>query len=371
MLAVVAQVKFLTNLGLYLHIPFCLKKCAYCDFYSGIFTEEMLDKYTNSLIKSLKKWGGKLSRPINTLYLGGGTPSLLNHRVITVLDAVRENFALEENTEITLEINPQPNIETVLKNAKKAGINRLSIGAQSSNPEILKVLGRTHTPKDTKYAVETAKKLGFSNISLDLMIGLPNSTLETLKNDLDFLLELKPQHISCYILKIEQNTAFYKLQNSLDLPDDDSVSDQYLFMCEYLNKNGFSHYEISNFCENGFESQHNLKYWNCDEYLGLGPSAHSFIDGKRFFYPKDIKEFINGNEPVFESYGGETDEKLMLALRLNSGIKIKNLPKNTLTKCELFAKNGLATIKNGNFVLNDKGMLVSNAIITEILEDFK
>ena len=362
--------KFLTDLGLYLHIPFCLKKCAYCDFYSGIFTEEMLDKYTNASIKSLKKWGGKLSRPINTLYLGGGTPSLLNHRLITILDAVRENFCVQDNAEITLEINPQPNIETVLENAKKAGVNRLSIGAQSSDEQTLKILGRTHTPDDTKNAVKTARKLGFSNISLDLMIGLPNSNLETLKNDLDFLLSLKPQHISCYILKIEQNTAFYKLQNSLDLPDEDGVSDQYLFMCEYLKKNGFLHYEISNFCKEGMESKHNLKYWKCQEYLGIGPSAHSFIDEKRFFYPKDIKEFINGNEPVFESNGGETAEKLMLALRLSDGIETKNLPQKALNKCELFAKNGLATIKNGNFALSDKGMLVSNAIITEILEVF-
>lgn len=363
--------KFLTNLGLYLHIPFCLKKCAYCDFYSGVFTEEMLDKYTNALIKSLKQWGGKISRPINTIYLGGGTPSLLNHRLIGVLDAVHENFSVQDDAEITLEINPQPNIETVLKNAKKAGVNRLSIGAQSSDAKTLKLLGRTHTPDDTKNAVRIAQKLGFKNISLDLMIGLPNSTLETLKNDLDFLLSLKPQHISCYILKIEQNTAFYKLQNTLDLPDEDSISDQYLFMCEHLKQNDFSHYEISNFCKTSMESQHNLKYWKCQEYLGIGPSAHSFIEGKRFYYTKDIKDFINGNEPVFESCGGDTNEKLMLALRLSSGIEIKNLPQKALSKCELFEKNELATIKDGIFALSDKGMLVSNAIITEILEDFK
>mgnify|MGYP003302885485 CR=1 FL=1 len=225
----------------------------------------MLDKYTHSLIKSLNKWGGKLSRPINTLYLGGGTPSLLNHRLIPLLNAVRENFDVKNGAEITLEINPQPDIEAILENAKKAGINRLSIGAQSSDAQTLKILGRTHTPDDTKRAVETAKKLGFSNISLDLMIGLPNSTLETLKNDLDFLVNLEPQHISCYILKIEQNTAFYKLQNTLNLPDEDTVSDQYLFMCEYLKQNGFSHYEISNFCKEGMESKHNLKYWNKEE----------------------------------------------------------------------------------------------------------
>ncbi len=362
--------KFLTDLGLYLHIPFCKKKCAYCDFYSGIFTEEMLDRYTDALIKSLKKWGGKLSRPINTLYLGGGTPSLLNHRLIPLLDAVRENFDVKSDAEITLEINPQPDIEAILENAKKAGVNRLSIGAQSSDAQTLKILGRTHTPDNTQNTVKIAKKLGFSNISLDLMIGLPNSNLETLKNDLDFLLGLEPQHISCYILKIEQNTAFYKLQNTLNLPDEDNVSDQYLFMCEYLKKNGFSHYEISNFCKNEMESKHNLKYWKCKEYLGLGPAAHSFINGKRFYYPKNLKEFINGNEPVFDAIGGETAEKLMLALRLSDGIETKNLPQKAINKCKLLAKNGLGILENDRFALTDKGMLVSNAIITEILEDF-
>lgn len=365
------MVKFLTNLGLYLHIPFCKRKCAYCDFYSGVFTEDLLDKYVDSLIKSLKQWGGKISRPISSLYLGGGTPSLLNQKIIPLLDSVRENFSVCEDAEITLEVNPQSNIEEILKNAKKAGVNRLSIGAQSSDAKTLKILGRTHTPDDTENAVKTAQKLGFSNISLDLMIGLPDSDLKTLKSDLDFLLNLQPQHISCYILKIEQNTAFYKLQNTLNFPDEDSISDQYLFMCEYLKQNGFSHYEISNFCKEDKKSVHNLKYWNCEEYLGLGPSAHSFIDGKRFYYPNNLKAFINGNEPIFDALGGDSKEKIMLALRLDSGINTEILPQKSKEKCSVFSKNGLGSLKDNRFSLTDRGMLVSNAIITEILEDFK
>lgn len=364
------MVKFLTDLGLYLHIPFCERKCAYCDFYSGIFTEDLLDRYVEALIKSLNQWGGKISRPISTLYLGGGTPSLLSRRIIPLLSAVRENFAVENGAEITLEINPQKNIREILESAKKAGVNRISIGAQSGDNEKLKLLGRTHTADDTENAVKIAKELGFSNISLDLMIGLPDSNLETLKNDLDFLLKLEPQHISCYILKIEQNTVFFKLKNTLNLPDDDNVSDQYLFMCDYLKQNGFSHYEISNFCKSGYKSRHNLTYWKCEEYLGLGPSAHSFIEGKRFFYPKNLKEFIDGNEPEFDDVGGDEKEKIMLNLRLKDGINTECLPQKATKKCELFASNGLGEIKDGCFALTDKGMLVSNTIITEILEDF-
>ena len=364
------MVKFLTNLGLYLHIPFCKRKCAYCDFYSAVFTDELVDRYVDSLKDSIKKWGGKISRPINSIYLGGGTPSLLNHRLIPLLNTVKENFTLESNTEITLELNPQNDILSVLENAKKAGVNRLSIGVQSGNDAFLKKLGRTHSAQDAENAVDLAKQLGFSNISLDLMISLPDSDLNTLKSDLDFLLKLNPQHISCYILKIEQNTAFYKQQSSLNLPDDDQISDQYLFMCRYLKQNGFSHYEISNFCKDGFESVHNLKYWNCEEYLGLGPSAHSYLNGKRFYYPANLKDFINNNEPVFDCLGGETEEKIMLALRLDSGINIDALPKKAKEKCLSFSKNGLATLNGNRFSLTDEGMLVSNSIISEILEDF-
>ena len=358
--------KSLTNLGLYLHIPFCKRKCAYCDFYSAIFTDEMLDKYTVALKREIKQWGGKINRPIDTIYLGGGTPSLLNKHLSDILNTIKQNFKVLENCEITLELNPQNDTEQILENANLAGINRLSIGVQTSNDSRLQTLGRTHSKLDAQNAVETAKKLGFSNISLDLMLGLPNSNLQTLEADLEFLVSLNPQHISAYILKIEPNTAFYCKEDSLRLPNEDQVCDQYLFMCDYLEKCGYNHYEISNFSKTGFESRHNLKYWNCEEYIGLGPSAHSYLDGKRFFYPRDLKEFIKGTCPLPDGEGGSAEEKLMLALRLKKGVDTQNLPQN---KLELFAKNGLATIENGKFSLTNKGMLVSNQIISELLEN--
>ena len=233
--------KFLTNLGLYLHIPFCNGKCAYCDFYSANTNEELIDSYLTALIRVIKQWGGKINRPIDTIYLGGGTPSLLNHRLIPLLNAIYEKFKVLNNAEITLELNPADNVLEILQNAKSAGINRISIGAQSGSDSELLTLGRRHTVADTENAVKLARSLGFNNVSLDLMLGLPDSNCQTLKKSLDFLINLNPEHISAYILKIEENTKFYKEKAALNLPDDDAVSDQYLFMCEYLENNGFYH----------------------------------------------------------------------------------------------------------------------------------
>ncbi len=357
-------------MGLYLHIPFCNGKCAYCDFYSSNTSEELIDSYVTSLIREIKQWGGKINRPIDTIYLGGGTPSLLNHRLVPLLNAVYENYSVSENAEITLEVNPADNVFEILQNAKSAGVNRISIGAQSGIDQELINLGRRHTSKDAENAVKIARDLGFDNISLDLMLGLPNSSCDTLKNSLDFIVNLRPEHISAYILKIEENTKFFKEKATLNLPDDDNVSDQYLFMCDYLENKGFCHYEISNFCKDGMSSRHNLKYWKCQEYLGLGPSAHSFLDGKRFYYPRDLKAFIKGITPIPDGNGGDRCEQIMLELRLKEGIKTNDLPTAAKEKCELFVKNGLGILKNSIFSLTNNGMLLSNTIISEILEEF-
>lgn len=326
----------------------------------------MAKNYITALKREIKQWGGKLNRPIDTIYLGGGTPSLVAEYLPDILECVRENFKVLNNAEITLEINPQKDIQDILKFAKSAGINRLSIGAQSGDDSELLTLGRTHTTADTINAVKTARILGFSNISLDLMLGLPRSTTKSLKKSLDFLLALNPDHISAYILKIEPNTLFYKNEQALELPDEDNTCDQYLFMCDYLKNHGFSHYEISNFSKDGYESRHNLKYWNCEEYLGIGPSAHSFLKGRRFYYPRELKSFIAGNIPIPDGTGGDENEKTMLALRLESGVDLKKINHN---KAYLFEKMGLGTINNDSFSLTDQGMLVSNQIITELLEN--
>lgn len=364
-------------LGLYLHIPFCVKKCAYCDFYSAFAGEKALDDYAKGLISEIKKWGGRLCRPlVDTVYLGGGTPSLLGERLIPVTGAVREAFCLADGAEITLEINPAGDSGKILLAAKQAGVNRLSVGVQSGDNAKLSLLGRTHTARDALNTVNAARALGFKNISLDLMIGLPDSDLTTLKADLDFVLSAKPEHISAYILKIEKNTLFYKKRDTLNLPDGDETAEQYLYMCDYLKEKGFSHYEISNFAKAGFEGRHNLKYWRCNEYLGIGPSAHSFLEGERFYYPRDSRAFLRGEPPVSDGKGGDREEYIMLNLRLKEGICFKkyrerfseDLPEGIKKAALPLEGAGLLNITHGGISLTDRGMLLSNSIITNLLE---
>lgn len=361
--------------GLYLHIPFCEKKCRYCDFYSSFVTDELLDNYTEALIKSINQWGGNFNRPIDTIYLGGGTPSLLGRRLPSVLDAVRASFELQPNSEITLELNPTGDTESLLEYAKEAGINRLSIGAQSGIDRELKTLGRGHTAKDTENTVLTARKSGFQNISLDLMLGLPHSDQKTLTESLEFIKGLEPEHISAYILKIEERTAFYKERESLNLPCDDEQAEQYLLMCEFFESSGYIHYEISNFCKEGFHSRHNLKYWQGVDYLGIGPAAHSCVNGKRFYYPRDLKAFLKGNSPLPDGESGGIEDYIMLNLRLKTGISLleieqnfgTTLPPQFYSTCKMFKTAGLME-QNERIYLTNKGMLLSNSIITTLLE---
>ena len=338
----------------------------------------MLDKYSEGLISQIKNWGGRLCRPlVDTVYFGGGTPSLLGERIIPIIGALRENFRVAEDAEITLEINPSGDSEKVLLAAKKAGVNRLSVGAQSGDNEMLSILGRTHSAQDTLNTVKAARKMGFRNISLDLMIGLPGSDLTVLKADLDFILSAEPNHISAYILKLEENTQFYKRRDTLNLPDEDQTAEQYLFMCRYLDERGFSHYEISNFAKEDKEGKHNLKYWRCEEYLGIGPSAHSFLTGERFYYPRDSRAFLRGEPPISDGKGGEEEEYIMLALRLKEGLCFKKYRKrfgkdlpDSIKKAALALQNaGLLDINDDSISLTDCGMLLSNSVITNLLEN--
>lgn len=337
----------------------------------------MLESYTEALIKEIHQWGGKFNnRPIDTLYLGGGTPSLLAHRLPRVKQAVKSAFNLLPNAEITLEFNPSDNAQELLEYAKIAGVNRLSIGAQSGIDRELEALGRAHSAKDTENTVQIARSLGFNNISLDIMLALPDSTNATLSESLEFIAKLSPEHISAYMLKIEERTAFYSKQSSLKLPDDDSAAEQYLSMSSFFEKSGFEHYEISNFCKKGKESRHNLKYWQGKDYLGIGPAAHSFINGNRFYYPRDLKGFIAGNKPLPDGIGGGKEEYIMLKLRLATGISAaeyklkfgKSLPQSLLEHCHRFKTAGFMAETQDGFCLTNKGMLLSNTIISQLLE---
>ena len=354
------------GLGLYIHIPFCIKKCKYCDFYSACFFKSVYKEYFAALIREIRAWGEKTERPVDTVYIGGGTPSVMSEDIIPLLCAVRESFLLSGDAEITTECNPASDV-SFLKAAKSAGVNRLSIGVQSGDDGRLKALGRTHTAADAAFTVNAARQAGFDNISLDIMLALPESTVDSALFDAEFICSLSPEHVSAYILKIEPNTAFFALRDKLKLPDDEQTARQYLAVCGYLRDRGYSHYEISNFARGGRESRHNLKYWRCEEYLGIGPSAHSFISGKRFYYPRDIKAFTAGAEPLPDGTGGEREERIMLGLRLDSGVPLEEFGADVSVKAQKLQKAGLLSISDGRISLTDEGMLVSNSVITELL----
>ncbi len=364
-------------IGIYIHIPFCLKKCDYCNFYS-VSRTELISDYVEKAIKEITRWGGQTARHVSSIYFGGGTPSVLDGKQFDLLvNAVYKNFAVEKNAEITAEINPADNLSSLLHDFKKSGCNRLSIGLQSGNDDELKMLGRRHTLADGIAAVETARKSGFDNISLDLMTSLPFSTPKTLENSLYAVLSLCPEHISTYMLKLEDGTVLHKKQSELILPDDDTAAKEYMQVHNVLTAHGYEHYEISNFAKAGFESRHNSLYWDCGEYLGIGPAAHSFLDGKRFYYKNSLDEFLNNPTTVFDGVGGGQDEYIMLRLRLKKGISntefLKRytvaLPNGIFDKAKLYEKNGLCRIVNDNISLTPEGMLVSNSIIMSFIEE--
>lgn len=365
-------------IGVYLHIPFCLKRCAYCDFYTAMCHSQVIDNYVSRLKEEIYRWGGALSRPADTVYFGGGTPSVLGADTLSqLLFAVKEAFEVCDDTEITLEVNPEDASADFFSKVKKAGFNRLSIGIQSTDNGMLKTLGRRHSWKDAALAFKTARECGFDNITVDIMAGLPKQENADALRTVREIAELGPDHISCYMLILEEKTALFARRDKLSFPDEEAVSEEYLAICDILAEKGYDHYEISNFAKDGKMSRHNLKYWHSEEYIGIGPSAYSFIDGKRFHCAGDLKGFINCPEIEQDGQDGDITEYVMLALRLSEGIKEENI-KNLFAKkystefygkAKLLCDNGLAVFKDGNFCLTDKGMLVSNSIICEMTEE--
>lgn len=362
-------------IGIYIHIPFCDGKCPYCDFYSVSVDQEKMDIYTQAVCDNIKAWSSKISRPANTLYLGGGTPSLLGEeRIIKIVQTARQHF-LAQNSEITMEVNPTKGKNLDFHALRQCGINRLSVGLQSANNNELKLLGRKHSPQDAANTVSLAQSAGFNNISLDLMLGVQEQTEQSLLNSINFCNELNIQHISAYMLKIEENTPYYKNLNKMVLPDEDEQSRLYLLACSRLEELGFNQYEISNFAKPGKESKHNLKYWNIDEYIGIGPAAHSFIDGKRFYYPRSIQDFIDGAKPIIDGVGGDEQEYAIMQLRLSSGLRNSqfkekfgyNIPKQYFKYCSLLEKNHFIEFSDEYIRLTPQGFLVSNEIISKII----
>lgn len=363
------------TIGLYIHIPFCKSKCPYCDFYSMPANEQAYDEYTDNLCDKIIYWSKLVKESVSTIYFGGGTPSILEEsRLNKILDTVKKYFNLEEDTEITVEINPESGKDFDFKSLKDNGFNRISVGLQSADEKELRLLGRIHTANEAKITVERARNAGIENISLDLMMGIPLQTIDSLQKSIDFCNECKVTHISSYILKIENGTKFDSIKDKLNLLDDDYQAELYLKAVDYLDSLGYEQYEISNFSKNGYQSRHNTNYWKCKEYIGIGPSAHSFYQGKRFYYDRDLSKFKTA-EPIVDCDGGDKEEFIMLSLRLKTGLIFKEyetkygepLPHFTIQKIKQYSKMGYMKIDDNKACFTPKGYLVSNLILSELI----
>ncbi len=365
----------MNSVGLYIHFPFCKKKCLYCDFYSGEDLS-LIDEYVGSLIGHIENSSEAL--PVDTIFFGGGTPSLMSVKQLTgIIDAAKRSFRVSDGCEITVEVNPCTNEKEKLTGYRKAGVNRISIGAQSMTGSELASLGRLHGREDIINTVRDTKNAGIDNISLDFMYGIPNQTEASLENSLNEAISFGVKHISLYGLTIEKNTPFSKVKReSLALPDEETEAQMYFNACRILSDAGFVHYEISNFAKAGYACRHNLKYWRAQEYLGFGPGAHSYFKGVRYSYEKNIAKYIQNPVPSECETIDEREkeaEYIMLSLRLREGIeykRLKNEPcESLLNYVDRLSRHGLADKRDGGFALREKGFYLSNKIIADI-EDF-
>lgn len=361
--------------GLYLHIPFCARKCPYCDFYSVRYDKNLAQSYVDALVRNIARFSGQ-GISIDTVYFGGGTPSLLcSSQVESVLCAAAASFSLHD-PEITLEANPCTVDAQKLKEYRSAGVNRLSFGVQSANDTELASLGRLHDFARAEKAVHDAVNAGFDNISCDIMLGTAGQTLQSLDKSVNALANLPVQHISAYMLKIEKGTPYDCEQMRNASADDDLMSDMYLQTVESLGNAGFAQYEISNFAKQGFESKHNLKYWTGESYIGLGVSAHSFFGGKRYYCPRDITGFVSDplqTEITDDASPDKLEEYVMLGLRLTKGISLQKLSQlggsaeKVSKTAQLLEKSELCRVQGDNISLTPQGFLLSNSIITELI----
>ena len=375
-----------TSLGLYIHVPFCRSKCQYCDFYSVTCKDDkLMDQYLDAVCDHIKEAGALAPNyKVDTIYFGGGTPSFFGAEgMAIILTTIRRHFDVDNNAEITFEANPDSVNDRLLHRLYAEGFNRVSLGIQTDDDEVLKKLGRPHTYAQAVNAYQRIRKAGFRNISVDLMYGLPGQTMRTWQETLDNVLKLLPEHISCYGLKVEEGTPLYEYKDAANLPDDDLQADMYLAAVELLRSRGYRQYEISNFCRKGLYSRHNMKYWTGGEYLGFGPSASSDFAGKRFTLIRDLQTYIQGIRdggevmdevqeiPLRERAG----EYLMLRLRTSQGIAADEYERlfllpfeplgEVLAKHRAFGYTGIND--EGRWYLTAKGYLLSNTIISDLL----
>ena len=375
-----------TPLGIYIHVPFCRSKCRYCDFYSVTEMDSRTrNGYLDAVCDHIRETGPLApEHRVDTIYFGGGTPSFFGaDGMAAILSTIRRSFEVASDAEITFEANPDSVTPRLLRRLKGEGFNRVSLGIQSDDDEILETLGRPHTYSDAVEAVRRIRRAGFRNLSVDLIYGLPTQSLESWQQTLQHVLQLKPEHISCYGLKIEEGTPFCEMQHRLQLPDDDLQADMYLATVEILRSKGYRQYEISNFCLRGRESRHNMKYWTGGEYLGFGPDASSDFAGKRYAVIRDLQLYVEGireggqvlrdiqTVPPRERAG----EYLMMGLRTAHGISGQEYEKRyllpfgpleaALEQCR--GRGHALRGEGGRWRLSAEGFLLSNSIISDLL----
>ena len=377
--------KVKTPLGIYIHVPFCRSKCQYCDFYSlTVKDDKLMDGFLDAVCTHIRETGPLApGYSVDTVYFGGGTPSFFGAEGMgTILAAIRRAFDVRPDAEITFEANPDSISPRLLRRLRSEGFNRVSLGIQCDDDRILEKLGRPHNYEQAVNAVKRIRRAGFKNLSLDLIYGLPGQSREAWEATLQNVLTLKPEHISCYGLKVEEGTPLYECQDLMRLPDDDAQADMYMATVEILRNKGYRQYEISNFCKRGYESRHNLKYWTGGEYLGFGPDASSDFAGKRFAMVRDLRGYIDGvlngkqvigqiqEVPPRERAG----EYLMMRLRTTMGIQAEEYEKRYLlpfgpldTYMDDCRKRGFALRTEGGWRLTPEGFLLSNTIISDLL----
>lgn len=373
------------EIGIYVHIPFCKQKCYYCDFVSYCNKDDKIEPYIKTLIKEIEMQNIKSN--INTIYIGGGTPSYIDSKYITeIMDKIKKKNVIE-NVEITIEVNPGTVTRGKLEDYKNSGINRLSIGSQTANNKLLKQIGRIHNYEEFLETYKIAREVGFNNINVDLILGLPNQRIQDLKNSLDEVIKLSPEHISVYSLIIEDGTPIKtQIENGkLQLPDEETERNMYWYVKNTLELNGYKHYEISNFAKNGYESKHNMNCWNQDEYIGFGISAHSYRNITRYSNTDNINEYIRNiksdspekNRIIHEVQKLEDTEKefMLLGLRKIDGVSISEfkdrfgdnpiyLYRNELKK---LSDENLIKVDENNIKLTNKGIDLANIVWEEFV----
>ena len=374
------------HLGVYVHIPFCASKCHYCDFYSLPGCEKQMPRYQQALLRHIRE-SAPVMEPyyVDTLYFGGGTPSYYGAARITELfAALKRSARILKSAEVTVECNPDSVTKRSLAQLRREGVNRLSLGMQSGSDELLKILGRRHSHRQTEAAVRAAREEGFDNLSLDLMFGLPGQSRTDWAHTLEKAITLNPEHISCYGLQLEEGTPLYeRYHDDVLLPSQDEQADMYLFAVETLGRYGYGQYEISNFAKPGFESRHNMKYWDLDDYIGFGPGAHSCVADTRYSFRRDLQDYIraiDAGESVLDEWEvlspmERAAEYIMLGMRRGRGISGAEYhriyrsdfePIETLLKD--YERRGWARFLDGRWAFTPSGFLLSNVLIGSLLE---